>query len=156
MCEEMCLLATSTSWSFMFRESEMTRKPASLTNKSESEDGFHLFQNCRLIQCLAFCLPPLYVLWLVPLFGLLFMCVVILLALAAMANKMETHWLTLLSAAFTLQPDFIQTKIIKLYDCLFRCSVSFPWTITLSQEDDYYSDLIGNIKEKICTNSVWR
>lgn len=32
-----------------------------------------------------------------------------------------------LSAAFTLQPCFIETKMIKQHDCLFRCIVSFPY-----------------------------
>lgn len=43
---------------------------------------------------LAFCLVSLRVLWPAMLLGLLFMRTIILLALAAMDNKMETFWLT--------------------------------------------------------------
>lgn len=57
------------------------------------------------------------------------------------------------TSAFTLQPCFIETKIIKLCDCLFRCSASFPPPITwLRLEGDYHAvlivEIIFNIKKQ--------
>lgn len=115
---------------FHFFRSQVTGKPLSWTNKSEfkRQDSF----NSKLpSNSMSGLLPPALVR---PLPGPAVWPVIYVydhrVGPGCHGQQDGNLLINTLSAAFTLQPGFIQTKIMKQYDCLFGSSVSFPQTIT--------------------------